>query len=1502
MSNLYSSKPSVKPLKGGSVSSNIGIFDTISANTIQLASINIAGVFEDGILIGATIRDSTIESTIIGAGGTASEGYFTKLQTTSNVTFYNTTLTKYVSWDPTNSIFYVNADLSVSGCSQLGNIRICGNNITATNSNGDINIIPNNLGSIYLKGAIYNISTTGNFYSQYTNGGATLLTKNNIVLNSTSASILLTSYSDQVLTSTNGDVNIISTIGNILLNTPNNIKIPDNTKLIFGASCNNIYSSSGNLNISSCNDIDLLINSSNKVLMPDNSKFQFGTVGNNIIYSSGGSLYINGSNNLTINNQLTQINSTNVKFYDPILSLANYNLVNNDNKDRGIEFNYFDTISNSTKLGWFGYKNTTGRFTFITDAVNNNEIITGDIGNLELSKLVLNNITLSEGGLIDANCGNILNLNSIVGCGNNLLLSGSENITLQTSNRLSFNSSTDILIPSNIPLKFGTTGSYLTQFTSGDLIATAYNNIYLTTKTSGGIVIPINTYLSFDGSTSGQQRISSNTSGDLILQSNKNIYLTTTGGNIIIPENTNIQLGNNTQSIYGNTSGINVISSSTTSSLIFSGNSNVTINSSFGNIILDSNKGDINLLTTTGNVRIPQNTRLIFSTNGTSNSLLLTNSNLVITGNTTNDISISNATNIDLSASSNINVLTNTKLNLSNDKSTYLYSDSSGGMYVTNTLTSGSLNLTSTTLNTSNTNTNITVQNLIINGTTGSMTSINSDNVKIKDPILTLANYVPSITDSYDRGIEYNFRTTTGTSLGWFGMKNSTKRFTYFLDATNGNEVISGNFGDFEMKNLYTNGDIIFNTKGSLNMACGTLGNVNTITGCNGILNITTSTLNLSAAQQIIIPVNTPIKYNDLLYINGDNTGNLTLQSTNTIITGNLNVTGTNVKVQDPIITLAGVTEPISNDLKDKGIEFKWYSNTAKLGFFGYKDNIGRFVFIKDAINTNEVITGAYSDVQFGNAYLNNINFTNGGTITGISTLSGGAINITTTSGDISLTPTTGNNIIIPYSTKISFGNTNTSISGDSSGNLLMQSTSGSIDIYANNSVNFLEDKPIYIGNAYINYNSTTNNLSLINNNGDILLTPKTNVIIPTGNNLIFGSTSNSIYSDGSQLYLNGFNGIQLSSGNINISGNVNIVGTLGSAAIDFDLNKYILPLGTYQILNISSIVSTNLYTGGNIIITTTHPHNLVINDSVILKNTNSTPEIDGTYDIIQILSNNSFLISGITITENGSNGNVKSNLTTEQGKDVGIQVNYWSTTGNASITSGTVGFKIGFFGFKRNTERWSFLKDATIANNVVTGGSLSDIEVNELYTNKISGFILDGAITGGSNAIIGTNFQINGGSINSTPIGNVTPNSGNFSNLSNTVQAQLTRLSLQSTLIYSIDRYTLTSLVPNKSPDVTKIVTLFSVQGVSFTSSSGTMPSASITDGTMKMIICSGMDTGCSHTLFFGAGKLITPNPINAVTQPTKLIFKRQGQSVQLLYDANSSAWILLNSGCYVA
>ena len=104
------------------------------------------------------------------------------------------------------------------------------------------------------------------------------------------------------------------------------------------------------------------------------------------------------------------------------------------------------------------------------------------------------------------------------------------------------------------------------------------------------------------------------------------------------------------------------------------------------------------------------------------------------------------------------------------------------------------------------------------------------------------------------------------------------------------------------------------------------------------------TTVNIGAATG-----NTNVKNNLIV------AGNLTVQGTTTV------VDSTVTNVSDPIITLGGPANNAvvtSDDNKDRGIAFKYYSGSAKLGFFGYKDSNTFFTYIPDATITNEVVTG----------------------------------------------------------------------------------------------------------------------------------------------------------------------------------------------------------------------------------------------------------------------------------------------------------------------------------------------------------------------------------------------------------------------------------------------------------------------------------------------------------------------------------------------------------------
>lgn len=93
----------------------------------------------------------------------------------------------------------------------------------------------------------------------------------------------------------------------------------------------------------------------------------------------GQNLTVVGS--LTVNGTTTTINSTVTTLDDPIITLGGDAAPSsNDNKDRGVEFRWHN--GSVAKLGFFGYDDSTSRFTFIHDATNSSEVFSGSAGDV----------------------------------------------------------------------------------------------------------------------------------------------------------------------------------------------------------------------------------------------------------------------------------------------------------------------------------------------------------------------------------------------------------------------------------------------------------------------------------------------------------------------------------------------------------------------------------------------------------------------------------------------------------------------------------------------------------------------------------------------------------------------------------------------------------------------------------------------------------------------------------------------------------------------------------------------------------------------------------------------------------------------------------------------------------------------------------------------------------------------------------------------------------------
>ena len=85
--------------------------------------------------------------------------------------------------------------------------------------------------------------------------------------------------------------------------------------------------------------------------------------------------------NLTVNGTTSTVNSTTVTVDDPIFTLGGDTAPgSDDNKDRGIEFRYH--TGSAAKVGFFGFDDSAGKFTFIPDATNSSEVFSGSAGTI----------------------------------------------------------------------------------------------------------------------------------------------------------------------------------------------------------------------------------------------------------------------------------------------------------------------------------------------------------------------------------------------------------------------------------------------------------------------------------------------------------------------------------------------------------------------------------------------------------------------------------------------------------------------------------------------------------------------------------------------------------------------------------------------------------------------------------------------------------------------------------------------------------------------------------------------------------------------------------------------------------------------------------------------------------------------------------------------------------------------------------------------------------------
>jgi hypothetical protein len=138
---------------------------------------------------------------------------------------------------------------------------------------------------------------------------------------------------------------------------------------------------------------------------------------------------------------------------------------------------------------------------------------------------------------------------------------------------------------------------------------------------------------------------------------------------------------------------------------------------------------------------------------------------------------------------------------------------------------------------------NVTIEgNLTINGTT---TTVSTDMVTVKDPIITLGS---DTSDNKDRGIEFKY----GSKTGFFGYDHSKDAFIFLKDASNNSEVFSGTSG-FLIGDISGNSTTV--TNGVYTIGNQTIAGTKIFTGNVGIGN-TNSQASLDVSGNIVISNN----------------------------------------------------------------------------------------------------------------------------------------------------------------------------------------------------------------------------------------------------------------------------------------------------------------------------------------------------------------------------------------------------------------------------------------------------------------------------------------------------------------------------------------------------------------------------------------------------------------------------------------------------------------------
>ena len=442
------------------------------------------------------------------------------------------------------------ATLTTSGAQDLVLDTNSGSNsstITITDgSNGNIALAPNGTGVVRIDGnvdiqsGLIDLKNSGSrsqikFYCESGNAHAQTL---QAAPHSESASNTLT------LPSTGGDVDLVSTastatLTNKTLTTPviaeidnsSDITLDAGADIILDADGANIIFKDGGTSIldiaNNSSDVELTVSTADKNFAIKGTDGSSAITALDIDMALAGKATFNGAvvvgGDLTVNGTTTTVNSTTVTIDDPIFTLGGDTAPgSDDNKDRGIEFRYHN--GSAAKVGFFGFDDSTSKFTFIADATNSSEVFSGSAGNVAFGDIAAaGDVTVGDDLTLESDAA-VLNFGA------------------DSDVSLTHVADTALLLNSSRQLQFGDSGTYIHQSADGvlDLVSDTEIEINATTIDING-----NVEISGDLTVSGDDiTMGTNTSGHIMVADGTNFNPVAVSGDVSIAANGAVTIAN----------------------------------------------------------------------------------------------------------------------------------------------------------------------------------------------------------------------------------------------------------------------------------------------------------------------------------------------------------------------------------------------------------------------------------------------------------------------------------------------------------------------------------------------------------------------------------------------------------------------------------------------------------------------------------------------------------------------------------------------------------------------------------------------------------------------------------------------------------------------------------------------------------------------------------------------------------------------------------------------